>query len=167
MLLAAVLIAVVTNAVLAIKVLLSPAVAVGADGVPIKAGEFSTNAVVASCVVFVPTGAVGAVGVPVKAGETKVAKVDFNAVIISAQVIFFKRKEEALSNIPISSAPTGVVFSAALWIKLSLEIVIAFSRLWAIVLTLSVSSADIPLFVMNWATAALILEVCCRALFTN
>jgi hypothetical protein len=73
----------VTNAVVAIWVVLVPAVAVGAVGVPVNAGELIgappppdtpatavvTNAVVATCVVFVPPDAVGAVGVPVNAGD--------------------------------------------------------------------------------------------------
>jgi hypothetical protein len=55
-----------------------PAVAVGAVGVPVKAGLSSgalppakacTNAVVATWVVFVVGPAVGAVGAPVRAGE--------------------------------------------------------------------------------------------------
>jgi hypothetical protein len=60
---------------------LVPGVAVGAVGMPVKAGEASgaqpapaiTNAVVASWVVAVPGAAVGAVGTPVKAGETSSA----------------------------------------------------------------------------------------------
>ena len=58
--------------------LLVPCAAVGAVGVPVKAGLISgarsaacanTKAVVANCVVFTPGAAVGAVGVPDKDGE--------------------------------------------------------------------------------------------------
>jgi hypothetical protein len=70
--------AAVTKAVVASCVVLVPAVAVGAAGVPVKVGEAIgalrmstavTKAVVASWVVLVPAVAVGAVGVPVRAGE--------------------------------------------------------------------------------------------------
>lgn len=58
----------------AICVVEVPGDAVGAVGMPVKAGELSaanpeaTNAVVAIWVVFVPEAAVGAVGVPINAG---------------------------------------------------------------------------------------------------
>ena len=65
----------VTNAVVASCVVLVPAVAVGAAGVPVSVGLASgaklvdTNAVVASCVVLVPPAAVGAAGTPVNVGD--------------------------------------------------------------------------------------------------
>ncbi len=64
-----------TNAVVATWVELVPKDAVGAVGVPVKAGlakgakPVATNAVVANCVVLVPAAAVGALGVPVNVGE--------------------------------------------------------------------------------------------------
>jgi hypothetical protein len=67
--------AVSTKAVVANCVVFVPAVAVGAVGVPVRAGEangaklVATKAVVANCVVFVPAVAVGAVGTLVSAGE--------------------------------------------------------------------------------------------------
>jgi hypothetical protein len=72
--------AAVTNAVVATWVVLVPAVAVGAVGIPVNAGDANgapapdpafarTNAVVATCVVFVPAVAVGATGTPVNDGE--------------------------------------------------------------------------------------------------
>lgn len=67
------------KAVVAIWVVFVPAAAVGAVGVPVRAGDakganlFATKAVVASCVVFVPGAAVGAVGVPVNAGDASSA----------------------------------------------------------------------------------------------
>jgi hypothetical protein len=77
-------ISVLTNAVVASWVVLVLTAAVGAVGMPVRAGEFKgakfavspaisafTNAVVANCVVFVPMLAVGAVGMPVKAGAFK------------------------------------------------------------------------------------------------
>ena len=65
--------AVSVYAVVAICVLLVPAPAVGAVGVPVNAGlAFSpcTNAVVATTVELVPDAAVGAVTVPVNVGPT-------------------------------------------------------------------------------------------------
>lgn len=82
--------AVATNAVVAICVVLVPAVAVGATGVPVNDGLFTgayvpielmTKAVVAICVVFVPTVAVGAVGTPVNAGDASGAYDATNAVV--------------------------------------------------------------------------------------
>jgi hypothetical protein len=70
-----------TKAVVASCVVFVPTEAVGAVGVPVKAGESSdpalamTKAVVAIWVVFVPSVAVGAVGVPVSAGEARGALV--------------------------------------------------------------------------------------------
>jgi hypothetical protein len=65
-----------TKAVVAICVVLVPAVAVGAAGTPVKVGDakivpvaVATKAVVAICVVFIPAVAVGAAGIPVNTGE--------------------------------------------------------------------------------------------------
>jgi hypothetical protein len=76
-----------TKAVVASCVVFVVTSAVGAVGVPVRAGEASgarfavslaisalTNAVVAICVVLVPTDAVGASGVPVNVGEAKGAR---------------------------------------------------------------------------------------------
>ena len=49
---------------------LVPAAAVGACGVPANCGLLVTKEVVANCVVAVPVAAVGAVGMPVNAGLT-------------------------------------------------------------------------------------------------
>ena len=71
-------IAAATKAVVAICVEFVPDVAVGAVGVPVKAGEASgaypwalTKAVVEILVLLSPVDGVGAVGVPVKVGEPK------------------------------------------------------------------------------------------------
>lgn len=96
---AAVTMAEVTNAVVAICVVLVPAVAVGATGVPVKAGEANgayvlrfgaaaviaapTNAVDAACVVDVPAVAVGTVGVPVSAGLANGANVDDTVAVLA------------------------------------------------------------------------------------
>ena len=83
-----------TKAVVASWVVLVPAAAVGAVGVPVNAGETvetalaSTKAVVAICVVFVDRAAVGAVGVPVSAGEASGAyEVATNAVVAICVVL--------------------------------------------------------------------------------
>lgn len=77
-----------TKAVVAMRVVLVPADAVGAAGVPVKVGEARfalrlsavvTKAVVASCVVEVPAVAVGAAGVPVKVGEARGAAPETSA----------------------------------------------------------------------------------------
>jgi hypothetical protein len=84
----------VTKAVVAIWVVFVPAVAVGAVGVPVKAGEARfalrlsavvTKAVVAICVVDVPAVAVGAAGVPVKVGLARLA-LRLSAVVTKAVV---------------------------------------------------------------------------------
>ena len=73
-------IAVFTNLVFAICVLLFDAVTSGVVGMPVKCGESNganpdefmallTNSVLAICVVLVPSAAVGAVGTPVKCVE--------------------------------------------------------------------------------------------------
>jgi len=79
----ALVIAVAVKAVVASCVVFVAAAAVGAVGVPVKAGEFngappppplaSTKAVVAICVVFVATAAVGATGTPVNVGDANAA----------------------------------------------------------------------------------------------
>ena len=88
------------------------AAAVGAVGVPVKAGlaflanEASTKAVVAICVVFVLAAAVGAYGVPVRVSEAisafelSAVRIVVNSVLKSEPDITFALSESESASLP-------------------------------------------------------------------
>ena len=161
-----------TNAVVASCVVFVPAVAVGAVGTPVKAGDARfafvdaavvTNAVVASCVVFVPAVAVGALGTPVKVGDARSA---FNAIALltdvneaSTIVVVAFKAIALLTDVNEASTIVLVAFNA---IALLTDVNEASTILWvafkAIALLTDVNEASTMLWVA-FKLSAVCMEV--------
>src|SRR4051812_30843396 len=106
-----------TKAVVASCVVLVPTAAVGAVGIPAKAGDdiVWANAVVATCVVLVPRAAVGATGTPVNVGELNVPEVTVGELMAGAVMVAVVRVFPAIVVGRKPSAMVPALMLVAFW----------------------------------------------------